>query len=48
MIDATLDVNKMYLDEIKHFLNCIRNRKKPILGLKESEKAMKIVLKVLK
>lgn len=46
LLDAALDVNKMYLDEMAHFLDCVKNRKKPILGLGEAGRILKIMLKV--
>ncbi len=48
LLDAVLDVNKMYLEEMKHFLECIQAKKKPILGIAESEKTLKTIMKVLR
>ena len=40
--------NQMYVDEIKHFLNCVKKRKKTINDLEEGIKTMKIALAIKK
>jgi len=40
--------NQMYRDEIKHFLSCVKNRKKTINGLDEGIKTMNIALTMKK
>lgn len=36
------DRNEMFLDEIRHFLACVRGEEKPIVGLREGLDSMKI------
>ena len=36
--------NQMYVDELKHFLKCVKNRKKTINGLDNGIKTMNIAL----
>ena len=40
--------NPMYVDEIKHFLNCIRNRKKTINDLRDGVRTLQISLSIEK
>ena len=38
----------MYVDEIKHFLNCIRNRKKTINDLRDGVRTLQTSLSIEK
>lgn len=38
------DLNLMYLDEVRHFFDCIRKRKKPIQDLPDAKKLLKILI----
>jgi predicted dehydrogenase len=38
------DRNQMYIDEIKHFLKCVKNRNKTISSLDDGIKTMNIAL----
>ncbi len=40
--------NQMYMDEIKHFLKCVKNRKKTISSLEDGIKTMNIALAMKK
>ena len=40
--------NEMYIDEVKHFLKCVKNRKKTINNLHDGIKTMNIALKMKK
>ena len=40
--------NDMYVDEIKYFLKCVKNRKKPMNSLDEGIDTMKIALNIIK
>jgi len=40
--------NDMYVDEIKHFLKCVKYRKKPTNGLEEGIDTMNIALNIIK
>ena len=40
--------NDMYVDEIKYFLKCIKNRKKPMNSLDEGINTMEIALNIIK
>ncbi|MBI1911710.1 MAG: Gfo/Idh/MocA family oxidoreductase [Deltaproteobacteria bacterium] len=42
----TFDINKMYLEEMEHFLECIINRTQPSIDLKEGYKTLKLALDV--
>tara|TARA_B100000745_G_C20136265_1_gene389485 strand:+ start:195 stop:1181 length:987 start_codon:yes stop_codon:yes gene_type:complete len=42
------DKNKQYVDELSHFLNCVRRKEKPINGLIEGIKILKIALNIIK
>lgn len=48
LLDTQLDVNKMYLEEMNHFLDCVRNKKEPVLGIKGSKRILKTIIKVLR
>ncbi len=48
LLDNALDVNKMYAEEMRHFLDCVTGSANPTLGLSQAEKELKLVLKVLK
>ena len=39
-----LQRNQLFLDELKHFLACIRGEAKPIVSLREGVKSLKVVL----
>ncbi len=47
LLDSKLVVNQMYLDELKHFIECIEENKQPTLGLTEAEDTLKLMLKVV-
>jgi len=34
----------MYIEEVKHFIDCIRENKKPMIDLDEGIKSLKIVI----
>lgn len=36
--------NQLYLDELRHFLDCVANRAKPVVGLKEGVASLRIAL----
>lgn len=38
------DINQQFVDEMKHFLDCVRNRKKPIQDLGGAKEALKTIL----
>jgi hypothetical protein len=40
--------NQMYIDEVNHFLKCVKNRKKTINNLDNGIKTMNIALKMKK
>ena len=40
------DLNQLYVDEIKHFLRCVKNRKNTINNLDDGIKTMKIALAI--
>ena len=42
------NVNQMYVDEIKYFLECVHLRKEPMNNLNESLKILKTALKLKK
>ena len=44
----TFERNDMYVDEIKHFLKCVKNRKKTINTLEEGINTMNIALAMKK
>ena len=37
-------LNQMYVEEIKHFMNCVKKRKKTINDLTQGEKTLRIAL----
>jgi len=39
------DSNQMYIDEIKHFLGCVRRRKTPSVTIRDGKKVLELVLK---
>jgi len=41
--DKKYDKNKMYVDEIKHFINCINRKKKPVIDEIDGKKVLEIV-----
>ncbi len=45
--NKNLDVNRMYLDEMLHFLECVKTGKRPILDVTTSEKIMKMMNTVI-
>lgn len=42
------DINKMFIDEIKHFFECIDKRKKPLQSLEDGKNVVEILSKVAK
>ena len=42
------DKNKQYVDELSHFLNCVRRKEKPINSLIEGIQTLKIALNIIK
>ena len=42
------DKNKQYVDELSHFLNCVRRKEKSINSLIEGIKTLKIALNIIK
>src|SRR3989344_4164987 len=42
------DINKMYIDEVKHFIECINKRKNPLQDLKEGKRVVEILSKAVK
>lgn len=43
-ISEPYNINQMYKDEMKHFIECIRKKTDPIVGLKEGINTLKIAL----
>ncbi|MBM3251616.1 MAG: Gfo/Idh/MocA family oxidoreductase [Candidatus Omnitrophica bacterium] len=41
---SKLDINKMYKTEIKHFFDCIKTNKKPLISLEEAKRVIEIIL----
>lgn len=41
---ASLDGNEMYLSELRHFFDCIRRKKKPLVGIEDGRRVLKIAL----
>ncbi|MGY5148916.1 MAG: Gfo/Idh/MocA family protein [Candidatus Nitrosopumilus sp. bin_68KS] len=46
LIDKKMDRNKMYLDEMKYFLNCVKKKKIPMNSIKDSIESQKIALAI--
>lgn len=46
--DMAFERNQMYLEEIRHFVDCIRRNKKPLIDLEEGLKSLKVVLSAKK
>lgn len=46
--DQKLDRNEMYLSEIRHFLDCVKTRKEPVISIGDGKMVLKIALAVLK
>lgn len=42
-----LDRNEMYLSEIRHFLDCVKTRKDPLISIDDGKKVLEIALAVL-
>ncbi|MBI5139840.1 MAG: Gfo/Idh/MocA family oxidoreductase [Candidatus Vogelbacteria bacterium] len=42
------NVNEMYLDEVKHFFNCIQTGAEPLVGLKEAKRVQEIIFTIMK
>lgn len=42
--DSNFKRNLMYIEEVKHFIDCIRENKKPMIDLDEGIKSLKIVI----
>ena len=43
---AGFDRNQMFVDEVTHFLDCVRTRERPIVDLREGAKSLRIALAV--
>ena len=41
-------INKMYLEELHHFLSCIKKRSQPINNLSEAERILNVTLSMKK
>ncbi|MCC3646345.1 Gfo/Idh/MocA family oxidoreductase [Cytobacillus oceanisediminis] len=46
--DIEFDINKMYLEEMEHFIKCIKNTCKPLVNIEEGERVLEIALAVKK
>lgn len=44
ILSANSDLNKMFVDELKYFLDCASLRKKPFYGLSEAKKDLRFLL----
>ena len=42
--DSATDVNTMYIEEMKAFLECVRSRTQPVNGLPEAARTLKMAL----
>lgn len=42
--DKSFDPNQMYIDELKHFIDCVKNHKKPLITLEDGEEVLKMAL----
>ena len=42
----TLDRNQMYIDELKHFFNCIEQKKEPLINIASAKRVVEIALAV--
>ncbi|MDD2655135.1 MAG: Gfo/Idh/MocA family oxidoreductase [Candidatus ainarchaeum sp.] len=45
VLDLSDDPNAMYVDEMKHFMECVKGGKKPLVSLEEGEKSLALALK---
>lgn len=41
---VTYDLNQMYVDEVRHFLNCVRGSESPLTDLRQGMAAVKLML----
>jgi len=42
------NLNKMFVEEIKHFLNCIKNNSEPLQGLRAAKNVLKVLIRAKK
>jgi predicted dehydrogenase len=42
--DAGYDINEMYVEELKCFINCIKGKETPPVGALEGQKVLKVAL----
>jgi len=42
------DINSMYINEIRHFLNCIKGKEEPLVDIYDAKKSLEIALAVKK
>jgi len=45
VFDCSDDPNNMYVDEIKHFIECLKNNQKPLVDFEEGKKTLILALK---
>jgi predicted dehydrogenase len=45
VLDLSDDPNAMYVNEMRHFIGCIKGGKKPLVNLEEGEKSLALALK---
>src|SRR3989338_2641567 len=43
-----INLNKMFVEEIKHFLNCIKNNSEPLQGLRAAKNVLKVLIRAKK
>ncbi|MHB8163406.1 MAG: Gfo/Idh/MocA family protein [Methanoregula sp.] len=43
-----IDRNEMYLSEIRHFIECVKTRNNPLIGIDDGKKVLEIAIAVLK
>lgn len=41
---SVFDTNQMYIDEIKHFIECVKHKKQPLITLEQGKEVLKIAL----
>ncbi len=44
LFDNEIDLNKMYVEEIKHFINCIKGKEKPMQTIRDAKKILEVSL----
>jgi len=42
--DINLDLNQMYIEEMKHFVNCVLQQEKPLNDISSAQKTLEIIL----